>query len=198
MVIGLTGGIGCGKSAAAACFAAHGFVHVDADSLAHRALCLPEVRQAVQQRWGQGFYHADGSPDRPRIAAKVFAERAELDFLESLVHPLVADLRREAVADASRYYVVEIPLLFEKNLTAGFACVVVVACSEETRRERLRRKGLTDHEISARINSQLSLAEKVKRADVVLWNDGDPAFLRAQVAATVGRMRGLKNASTFG
>jgi dephospho-CoA kinase len=198
MVIGLTGGIGCGKSTAAACFAEYGFGVVDADQLARQVLEAPETVARLKVRWGEDCVDAAGRPDRRWIAGKVFGSAEERDFLEGLTHPGVARLRLEATADVSRDYVVEIPLLFEKNLTAGFACVVVVACSEETRRERLRRKGLTDHEISDRINSQLSLAEKVKRADVVLWNDGDPAFLRAQVAATVGRMRGLKNASTFG
>jgi dephospho-CoA kinase len=181
MVIGLTGGIGCGKSVAAACFAAHGFVHVDADSLAHRALGLPEVRQAVQQRWGQGFYHADGSPDRPRIAAKVFAERAELDFLESLVHPLVADLRREAVADASRSYVVEIPLLFEKQLAPEFDRIVCVACSDSVRLQRLQSRGLSPEESERRIKMQMPVGQKVKNSDYVLWNDGDLPSLQRQV-----------------
>lgn len=188
MVIGLTGGIGCGKSAAAACFAAHGFVHVDADSLAHRALCLPEVRQAVQQRWGQGFYHADGSPDRPRIAAKVFAERAELDFLESLVHPLVADLRREAVADASRSYVVEIPLLFERQLALEFDRVVCVACSNSVRLQRLKSRGLSPEESERRIKMQMPMSHKVKNSDYVLWNDGDLPSLQRQVDRLVTQL----------
>ena len=63
-----------------------------------------------------------------------------------------------------------------------------VACSEETRRSRLLEKGLTDGEISRRIASQMPLSEKVKRSDIVLWNDGEPEFLRAQVAALVGRL----------
>lgn len=198
MVIGLTGGIGCGKSTAAACFAEHGFGVIDADQLARQVLEAPETVARLKLRWGEDCVDAAGRPDRRWIAGKVFGSAEERDFLEGLTHPGVARLRLEATADVSRDYVVEIPLLFEKNLTEGLACVVVVACSEDTRRERLRRKGLADHEISARINSQISVAEKVKRADVVLWNDGDQAFLRAQVAATVGRMRGLKNASTFG
>jgi dephospho-CoA kinase len=67
---------------------------------------------------------------------------------------------------------------------------VVVACSDDVRRVRLRGRGLSDEEISARIASQLSLVEKVKRANVVLWNDGEPAFLREQVRVWVDRLRG--------
>jgi len=110
--------------------------------------------------------------------------------LESVTHPEVARLRREATADASVDYVVEIPLLFEKELADGFSSVVVVACSDDVRRVRLRGRGLSDEEISARIASQLSLVEKVKRANVVLWNDGEPAFLREQVRVWVDRLRG--------
>jgi dephospho-CoA kinase len=99
-------------------------------------------------------------------------------------------LRREATADPSRDTVVEIPLLFEKNLAAGFDTVAVVACSDDVRRARLRGRGLSDAEISARVASQLSLVEKVKRADVVLWNDGEPGFLKEQVVRWVAQLRG--------
>lgn len=188
MVIGLTGGIGCGKSAVAACFAEFGFNVVDADRLARQVLesagCIAQLRA----RWGDACLGPDGRPDRRWIAAKVFAEAGELAFLEGLTHPEVARLRQAAVLDAKRHHVVEIPLLFEKNLTDGFASIVCVACSEEVRRGRLLEKGLSEEEITRRINSQLPLSEKVKRSDVVIWNDGDLDFLREQVAALVGRL----------
>lgn len=188
MVIGLTGGIGCGKSAAAACFVEFGFMHVDADALAHQALSLPEVASALKARWGAACLASDGSPDRAWIAEKVFGDRAELEFLESLVHPVVAELRRVAVADASRSYVVEIPLLFEKRLESQFDCVVCVACSESVRMRRLQERGLSPAESGRRIKAQMPLDQKVKLADHVLWNDGDRAFLRAQVERMVGEV----------
>ncbi len=190
MVIGLTGGIGCGKSTAAACFADLGFVVIDADRLARQVLESHVCVSQLRDRWGAVCLDAQGVPDRRWIGAKVFADPAERAFLESITHPEVARLRREATADPSRDYVVEIPLLFEKDLAAGLTTVVVVACSDEVRRERLRARGLTDEEISARIASQLSLVEKVKRANVVLWNDGEPAFLREQVGRWVEQVRG--------
>jgi dephospho-CoA kinase len=128
---------------------------------------------------------ADGLPDRRWIGAKVFTDPAERAFLEALTHPEVARLRAQAVADSSQHHVVEIPLLFEKNLAADFDCVICVACSEDVRRNRLLAKGLTPEEITRRIDAQLPMGEKVKRADVVFWNDGDAAFLRAQVAAFI-------------
>ena len=190
MVIGLTGGIGCGKSTAAACFAELGFVVIDADQLARQVLESHVCVSHLRDRWGAACLDAQGVPDRKWIGAKVFADPAERAFLESVTHPEVARLRREATADPRHDYVVEIPLLFEKDLTAGFTAIVVVACSDDVRRARLRARGLSDDDISARIASQLSLVEKVKRADVVIWNDGEPAFLHEQVRRWVGQLRG--------
>ena len=190
MVIGLTGGIGCGKSTAAACFAELGFQVVDADRLARQVLESHVCVGHLRERWGAACLDSQGVPDRKWIGAKVFADPAERAFLESVTHPEVARLRQEATADPQHDYVVEIPLLFEKDLTVGFTAVVVVACSDNVRRARLRARGLSDDEISARIASQLSLVEKVKRADVVIWNDGEPDFLREQVRRWVGQLRG--------
>lgn len=189
MVIGLTGGIGCGKSAAAACFAGFGFNVVDADLLARQVLESEPCVRALRARWGDACVGKDGLPDRRWIAAKVFAEPAELAFLEGLTHPEVARLRRLAVADASVHHVVEIPLLFEKNLTDGFAMIVCVACSEQVRRDRLQEKGLSPEEVTRRINVQMPLEEKVKRSDAIIWNDGSMEFLKEQVAALVGRLQ---------
>ncbi len=188
MVIGLTGGIGCGKSAAAACFGELGFQVVDADRLARQVLESPEVVAKLRARWGDACVGADGRPDRRWIAAKVFVDPQELAFLEGLTHPEVARLRRLAVADAGRHHVVEIPLLFERNLTDGFALIACVACSEDVRRTRLLQRGLEAEEISRRINSQMPLSEKVRRSDVVFWNDGEPSALREQVHAFVRRL----------
>lgn len=188
MVIGLTGGIGCGKSAAATCFGELGFQVVDTDSLARRVLESPACLQALQARWGDACVDATGLPDRRWIADKVFTSPAELAFLEGLTHPEVARLRKLAVVDSTRHHVVEIPLLFEKNLTAGFDSIACVACSDDVRLARLLKKGLTSSEITQRVNSQMPLAEKVKRSNVVFFNDGDLAFLRAQVVAFVQRL----------
>ena len=190
MVIGLTGGIGCGKSTAAACFAESGFKVVDSDQLARQVLESHVCVSQLRDRWGASCLDARGVPDRRWISAKVFADPVELAFLESVTHPEVARLRLAATADPSVDTVVEIPLLFEKNLAAGLTAIVVVACSDDVRRARLRSRGLDDAEISARIASQLSLVEKVKRADVVLWNDGEPGFLKEQVVRWVARLRG--------
>jgi len=104
-----------------------------------------------------------------------------LVFLESVTHPEVARLRKLATADTSRSYVVEIPLLFEKNLEEGFDVVICVACSEDVRLQRLAGRGMNSLEAKKRISSQLTLAEKVKKSNFVLWNDGTLEFLKAEV-----------------
>jgi len=189
MVIGLTGGIGCGKSAAAACFAKAGFRVVDADQLARQVLESPDTVMQLRARWGEACLDSDGRPDRRWIASKVFQDESERAFLEGLTHPEVARLRRQAVADHSVHHVVEIPLLFEKNLTDGFDAIVSVGCSDETRRMRLLGRGLSLDDINRRINSQLPLSEKVKRSEFVLWNDGELDFLQAQVERLVTSLR---------
>jgi dephospho-CoA kinase len=188
MVIGLTGGIGCGKSAAAACFAKLGFHVVDADQLARQVLGSPDVTLRLRARWGEACLGQDGLPDRRWIASKVFQDAAERAFLEGLIHPEVARLRRLAVMDQGVHHVVEIPLLFEKDLTQGFDAIVCVGSSDGTRRARLLARGHTTVDIDRRIASQLPLSEKVKRSEFVIWNDGELDFLQAQVAALVARL----------
>jgi dephospho-CoA kinase len=188
MVLGLTGGIGCGKSAALAVFARLGFNVVDADQLAKSVLVRSDVVARLVARWGQACLGPDGSPDRAWIARQVFGAPAELAFLESILHPEVARLRAAAVADPSRHHVVEIPLLFEKALEAQYDCVICVACSDDVRLARLEQRGLPRADASARINSQMPLADKVAKANCVLWNDGDLSALEAQVKRLVSRL----------
>jgi len=189
MVIGLTGGIGCGKSAASACFARRGFLVVDADALAREVLGSPACVDQMVGRWGRACLDREGAPDRSWIAAKVFADPTERAFLEGLTHPEVARRRALAVADRSRSHVVEIPLLFEKNLAGEFDVVVCVSSSEPVRLRRLEQRGLSPAAAKARMNSQAPLDEKVRKSDHVLYNDGDLDFLDAQVGALVARLQ---------
>jgi len=188
MVLGLTGGIGCGKSAALAVFARLGFHVVDADQLARTVLARPDIAHQLVARWGGAALGADGLPDRAWIGRKVFGTPAELAFLEALVHPEVARLRQAAVADSSKHHVVEIPLLFEKGLAAEYDYVVCVACSDEVRLSRLEARGLTRQDAQARINSQITLVQKVMKSNHVLWNDGDLPALAAQVTRLVAQL----------
>lgn len=196
MVLGLTGGIGCGKSAALAMFARLGFNVVDADQLARAVLARPDISRQLVARWGQEALGADGLPDRAWIGRKVFGGPAELAFLEALVHPEVARLRQAAVADATKHHVVEIPLLFEKGLEAEYDCVICVACSDDVRLARLEARGLARLDAQARINSQIPMGQKVMKSSYVLWNDGDLPALESQVKRLVGRLTATEK-STF-
>ena len=188
MVIGLTGGIGCGKSAAAIFFAEAGFQVIDVDQLARQVLASPECVAQLRGRWGDACLLASGQPDRAWIGAKVFASASDLAFLESVTHPEVVRLRARAVADKLHHHLVELTLLFEKNLQVEFDVVVCVTCSESVREARLLARGLTLEQIQQRVKSQLPLAEKVKRSNFVIWNDGTRVGLRAQVSVLLGRL----------
>lgn len=181
MVIGLTGGIGCGKSTAAAFFKSHGFVVIDSDALAHQALNEPRTLAQLKSRWGSECIQNDGTANRVWIGKKVFSDPAEKDFLESITHPRIAQLRKEAMADSSKSYILEIPLLFELGLTQGLNAIVCVASSDDTRLSRLQSRGLSLVEAQKRINSQMPISEKVKKANYVIWNDGTIEFLKAEV-----------------
>ncbi len=189
MVIGLTGGIGCGKTAAARFFEPSGFVIVEADQLARQALEEPASLQAIQARWGSDCMRPDGTPNREWIGRKVFTDANERAFLESHLHPRVAVLRQQATADRTRSYIVEIPLLFELGLENTFDAVVCIACSDEVRLNRLEKRGLSREQATARINTQMPINEKVKKSKYVIWNDGDLDFLEAEVDRLVATIR---------
>ena len=190
MVIGLTGGIGCGKSTAAGFFKSHGFVVIDSDELAHQALNESQTLAQLKSRWGLACMQSDGTADREWIGKKVFSNPAEKSFLESVIHPRIAALRQEAMADSSKSYVLEIPLLFELGLTQGLAATVCVASSDEVRLQRLELRGLSRTDAQKRINSQMPISEKVKKSNYVIWNDGSLEFLKAEVDNCAQRLKG--------
>jgi dephospho-CoA kinase len=201
MVIGLTGGIGCGKSAAAADFAALGFAVLDTDRIVKEEV-LPsrEVVESARARWGdQVMVFSDNeapdadSPatlDRQRVADIVFSDENERRWWEGVVHPRVGALWRGRVAAApSADWVIEIPLLFEARLEKGFDFIVCVGANPATQLARAVARGMTQAQAGQRIASQLPLATKLHSAHVVLWNDGSREFLRAQVRAWADALR---------
>ena len=190
MVIGLTGGIGCGKSTAADFFKSHGFVVIDSDALAHQALNESKTLAQLKSRWGSACIQNDGTADRDWIGKKVFSDPVEKSFLESITHPRIAALRQEAMVDSSRSYILEIPLLFELGLTQGLTATVCIASSDDVRLQRLESRGLNRAEALKRINSQMPISEKVKKSNFVIWNDGSLDFLKAEVNKCVQTLKG--------
>lgn len=197
MVIGLTGGIGCGKSAAAVDFAALGFHVQDTDRIVkEEVLTDPEVLACAEARWGTRVFRptADrGSTqglDRLRVAEIVFGDAQERRWWESIIHPRVGALWRGRVAaNPAAHWVIEVPLLFEARLEKGFDFIVCVGANPATQLVRAVARGMTQAQADQRIASQLPLALKLNFAHAVLWNDGSRDFLRAQVASLAASLR---------
>ncbi|MDR1855101.1 MAG: dephospho-CoA kinase [Azoarcus sp.] len=189
--IGLTGGIGSGKSAAAARFRHHGIVIVDTDAIARRltapgGAALPAVRGA----FGATAIAADGGLDRARIRALVFAEPDARARLEAILHPLIeAESLRQCESAASPYVVVDVPLLVETGRwRARCDRVCVVDCPVEMQIDRVaERNGHSRAEIEAIVAAQASRAERLAVADDVLDNTSTLAALHAQVDALHAR-----------
>lgn len=190
MILGLTGGIGCGKSTAAQKFVALGFHLVDSDALIrNRVLQDPAVIRQIFARYGDTILLPDGRVDRSALAARVFGDNRERVWLEELSHPILFGIWREELALATvRRWIFEVPLLFEQGLENWFDFTICVACSDDQQIVRLEQRGLSRGLAEQRIAKQLPLARKVELADKVLWNDGTLLFLHAQIDTLVGSL----------
>ena len=188
LLVGLTGGIGSGKSEVSRLLAAHGAVIIDADAIA-REVVEPGTPglSAVVAAFGPDVLAADGSLDRDKMAAVVFTDPAARSRLNAIVHPLVGARTFEliaAAADADPHAVVvnDVPLLVEAGLQDRYDAIVVVASKPETQISRLvEQRGMTEADAAARIAAQAPLADKLAVADFVIDNDGDRATLAARV-----------------
>ena len=180
MRIAITGGIGSGKSAVSARLAAHGAIVVDADAIAREVVepGTPGLAELVAE-FGTAVLRADGSLDRPAMAALVFSDPQRRRALEAIVHPLVAARSTEllAAAPADAVVVYDVPLLAESMRTTraaghGFDSVVVVTAPRDLRVRRLVGRGLTAADAEARIDAQASDEERRAIADHVVDNSG--------------------------
>lgn len=182
-IAGITGGIGCGKSTAVRAFERRGFRRLDSDQIVReRVLVDPGVVAAIRAHFGHGVMGPEGTVNRAALGARVFSEDAARVWLEELVHPGVFAAWREAFAAApGAHWAVEVPLLFEKGLENWFDFTICVACAPAQQLARLEQRGLPRELAELRISKQLPLARKIDRSDFVLWNEGSPAFLEAQV-----------------
>jgi dephospho-CoA kinase len=183
--IGLTGGIGSGKSTVSALLADRGAVVVDADRIA-REVVEPGTPglAAVVDAFGPQVLGPDGALDRPALAAIVFADADARARLDAIVHPLVRQRAAELAAAAPPDAVVvhDVPLLVETGKWEAYDLVLVVEADPETRVARLVQRGLTEADARARIAVQATDEQRRAVADVVLDNSGPPERLAAQVA----------------
>jgi dephospho-CoA kinase len=184
--IGLTGGIGSGKSSAARLFQALGAGVVDVDDISH-ALTKPGGPgiAGISRRFGQEFIAADGSLDRPRMRELVFQNPQAKEQLEAILHPLIGRQARDQVTRSSQPYVLlVVPLLLERNAYQDLIRrIAVVDCSEQTQIERtMRRSNLSEPAVRAIMVAQISRADRLAKADDILHNDSGEAELQKQVS----------------
>ncbi|MHA5053512.1 dephospho-CoA kinase [Streptomyces sp. SD15] len=173
--VGLTGGIGAGKSEVSRLLVEHGAVLIDADRIAREAVApgTPGLA-AVVDAFGEDVLAPDGSLDRPRLGSIVFADPEKLAVLNSIVHPLVGARSRELERAASEDAVVvhDVPLLAENTLGPLYDLVVVVDASPETQLDRLvRLRGMSEEDARARMAAQATREKRLQIADVVIDND---------------------------
>jgi len=193
MRVGLTGGVGAGKSTVAKLLAEHGAVIIDADAIA-REVVEPGTPgfAAVVDAFGDEVVGADGALDRPKLASIVFADDEQRSRLNAIVHPLVGQRTTELMSAApdGAIVVYDVPLLVESGLAEGFDFVLVVEASVPTRLARLAARGMPEDDARNRIAAQASDEQRRAVADAVVRNDGSLDDLRVQVEDVWQRIAG--------
>ncbi len=194
--VGLTGGIGSGKSAVTTLLAGLGAVVIDADLLAREVVAPGTAGLAgIVEAFGPEVLLPDSTLDRPGLARRVFSDPAELARLNTIVHPLIGDrtaeLTAQAQAEDRALLVHDVPLLVENGLDGRYDEIVVVAATEATQLDRLTRlRAMTRDDALARIRSQVSLEDRLRVADHVIQNDGPIEDLEPQVRALWATLTG--------
>jgi dephospho-CoA kinase len=190
VTVAITGGIGAGKTEALQAFARLGAATVSSDEIVHHLLRSDEdVKRAVVERLGKGVLTADGEIDRARVAERVFADREQLAWLESLLHPLVSReylVWRDQLAALEHppdVCVTEVPLLYEAGSENNFDAVVVITAPENVRRRR------TKVQLDQRSGRLIDDEEKAKWADYAYVNDGSRRKLEEFVASVLDDLR---------
>ena len=188
--IGLTGGMGAGKSEALNAFGELGAATLSTDAVVHELLGTDEIRDALVDRFGADIA-PEGVVDRALVGQRVFSDPAERQWLEEQLWPKVGqrvvDWREESARSGPVVAVVEVPLLFESGMEAAFDHTVAVVADEITREQRAARRGHAG--VSSRHDRQLPQDEKAQRADFVVRNDGTREELKhalSRVLAKIG------------
>ncbi|MEX0329845.1 MAG: dephospho-CoA kinase [Puniceicoccaceae bacterium] len=191
MNVGLTGGIGCGKSTVLEFFRQAGAAVLDTDAVVRELLQTDtELIASIAEAFGKGVLDDEGKVDRARLAATVFNNSKALALLESLVHPRVREYWMRELHEKHPVLIVEIPLLFEKDLQGHFSTTICVGSYPEVQLKRLKARGMTESDIENRKKRQLSLEEKMQKADIVIHNNGTREHLKEQVEWIMKRLRG--------
>lgn len=186
IVLGITGGIACGKSEVGRILSNTGFDVLDTDFVAHEQMRAGSVLfDQLVERFGKSIIGSDGQIDRPRFGKLVFSDSSALNALNKLVHPAVIRATEEWVAArraVDRNVAVLVPLLFEVGWIQGWDRVVCVVAEEKTVFRRMKKRGLSAAEVQGRIAAQMQLADKKDRADFCIENNGSLEALRNNVS----------------
>jgi dephospho-CoA kinase len=187
--VGLTGGIGAGKSETLAAFERAGAATLSTDRVTHDLLDDDQVKSALVERWGPQVA-PDGSVDRQKVGEIVFGDPEELAWLESVMHPRVGARVlgwRQDLGPGVEIAVVEVPLLFEAAMEDAFDATIAVVADDEIRDARLRERGQPG--LAGREERQLDQAEKERRADHVIRNDASLEELETAVNELIDQLR---------
>lgn len=194
MLVALTGGMGSGKSTVKRLLleAQPSFESFDADSCVHQLLSEDtDIIASVVEEFGNSILRPDGTVCRSALRQIVFADAGKRRNLEALLHPAVRQQWQTRLARCRENggdFLAEIPLLFETNAGSSFDVTLTVACSPEVQHARLSSRGLEPATAQAMLASQLPMVEKVRRADLVVWNDGTVAALDLQIHLLLQRL----------
>ena len=193
MKIAITGGIGCGKSTVLEFLEANKVACLSADAVVCRLLSEDQsIIDSVIEHFGTEFINEGGSVDRKALAKIVFQSKSDLEWLESLLHPLVQkSCEAFFKSHDAQLACVEIPLLFEKRLEKEYDLVVSIISSDANANIRLRLKGYSDMDIALRRQQQLPNSLKMERSDFVLINDGSFNFLEQQIITLLFTLKHL-------
>jgi dephospho-CoA kinase len=182
--VALTGGIACGKSEVAGILRERGVPVLDTDAVGHQLLVPGHAAfEQVLSVFGHGILDDEGAIDRRKLGALVFADGEARDRLNAILHPAIYYETFAWLAEqlaTHRHAVAMVPLLFETGADKRFEKVIAVAADEDIMMRRMRMRGWTDDEARARMKAQMSPREKVRRADVVIWNNEDLPSLKAR------------------
>lgn len=193
MLVGLTGGIGCGKTTVLKCFSRLNWKTLDADTICHSLYenKTGEIFSAIYKRWGKCVIQKDGTADRKKIAEIVFNDNHELIWLNSLLHPKVLETAKKTAWESKEDVIFDVPLLFEANWENEFDVTIAVWTAKKIQRKRLLKKGWDSAEINRRINSQMPAEEKLEKADLGLINNSSHSLLFEQCEKLSRQIKGL-------
>ena len=194
--IGITGGIATGKSTLVECLRKLQPIAIffDADQAAHALLNRPEVEKQIRREFGGQVFSSAGDLNRTKLRAIVFADATKKLALEQILHPRIRRQWRAKAKehrDSPKFFFADIPLLYETGGESLCDGVVVVACSQKLQLARLRKRmSVRSADAKQMINSQMPLQDKIRRADHVVWNNGDRSSLMEQARLLVASWQG--------